>query len=65
MEQYELSIDISNHEDMNHTFINIYIQYIGMRHLISHQKIIDNDQNVFVLLKGKEMSFWYEVDFEK
>jgi len=57
MEQYELSIDISNHEDMNHTFINI--QYIGMRmrHIISHQKIIDNDQNVFVLLKGKEMSF--------
>ncbi len=51
MEQYELSIDISNHGDMNHTFINIYIQYyIGMRmrHIISHQKIIDNNQNVFV-----------------
>lgn len=50
MEQYELSIDISNHEDMNHTFINIYTQYIGMRmrHIVSHQKIIDNNQNVFV-----------------
>jgi hypothetical protein len=31
-------------------------QYIGMRmrHIISHQKIIDNDQNVCLLLKGKE-----------
>lgn len=25
MEQYELSIDISNHGDMNHTFINMCV----------------------------------------
>lgn len=24
-----------------------------MHHIVSHQKIIDNDHNVFILLKGK------------
>jgi hypothetical protein len=37
MEQYELSIDISNHEDMNHTYPRVIDYLIG--------KMRDNDQN--------------------
>ena len=60
MEQYELSIDISNHGDMNHTFINICVCVcVQIYNRSTYVYVIgeigsENDQNVFVALKEKK-----------